>query len=64
MIYLLSFIAGLNIVTLMELWSHGLKMQEAEGRDIAYGLSFLLYTVFVFVASIVVYGIARYLGLG
>jgi hypothetical protein len=64
MIYLLSFIAGLNISTLIELWLHGLKMQEAEGKDIAYGLSFLGYIVLVFVASIAVYGIARYFGLG
>jgi hypothetical protein len=64
MIYLLSFIAGLNIVILVELCSQAIVRQEAQGKEIAYGKTWIIYIVFVLIVAAIVYGIARFLRLG
>ncbi len=64
MIYLLSFIAGLNIVILVELCLQAIVRQEAQGKEIAYARTWFFYIIFVLIASAGVYGIARLLGLG
>jgi hypothetical protein len=64
MIYLLCFMASLNVVLLIEQVYWHCRQQESEGKTIGYGRTFLFYLFEVTIIGAIIFGIVRFYNLG